>query len=73
MIKIQNDKGETLFEVKDDFVKPRKIVQSVVEDETTVCVACKQVGPNKPGEYICPKCNRNLLHYEDLEDLEEEE
>jgi rRNA maturation endonuclease Nob1 len=62
MLKIQNDEGETLFEVKDDATRPKK-----------VCPKCEQVGEDKPGEHPCPECGRNLLHEEDLEEEEGDE
>jgi Zn finger protein HypA/HybF involved in hydrogenase expression len=61
MLKIQNNKGDTVFVVKDDATKPEATL-------VDYCSKCKQSGEGKPGEYPCPKCGRNLLHDEDLED-----
>lgn len=63
MIKIQDEKGETLFVVKDDATRPERVIQ-----DNEVCPKCKQSGENKPGEYVCPMCGRNLLHNEDVEE-----
>jgi len=60
MLKIQNNKGETMFEVKDGATKPQKV--------NDFCDKCKQVGDGKPGEHPCPVCGRNILHDEDLEE-----
>ena len=68
MIKIQDEKGETVFVVKDDATKPERVEDKGFGQEIDFCDKCKQSGPNKPGEYPCPVCKRNLLHDEDLKE-----
>lgn len=59
MLKLQNQKGETVFEVKDFATKPEAV------QDTQPCSKCHQSGEGKTGEYPCPKCGRNLLWDED--------
>lgn len=69
MLKIQNEKGETVFVVEDEAIKPRRVIE--LKDDRP-CSKCKQSGPGKTGEYPCPVCGRNLLHDEDANEYEEE-
>lgn len=59
MIKLQNKKGETVFEIKDDATKPEQV------QDMKPCSKCHQSGEGKPGTYPCPVCGRNLLWDED--------
>lgn len=65
MLKLQNDKGETVFEIKDDSTRPEKV------EDTKPCPKCHQSGEGKYGEYPCGECGRNLLWEEDAPEKEE--
>jgi len=52
MLKFKNKQGSTVFKIKDDDSKPKR-----VED---VCPKCQQSGDPEEGEFLCSMCGRPI-------------